>query len=288
MKPKGSRLTFAARLTQAEREKIVTWTREGLSRKEIATRLGTCEATVTLIRKRFGILTQPRKLDAKARREIIRLHGEGLGSRKISQLTKFGRVTVMKVLKAAGFTLKHGGPFLLKSKRIAVEQSIRRREDFACKLARKHRIGTETARRYAHKILGNGKLSSWHPLESEFPQPGVYEKLTKFTEEHTMQPFQPSRLPMKPVQIFGPEEAIFFVGQTLDKYFGGELPEDFITFAETLTEKYLQAIPRDTWNSLIPHDQNILRNALAIELLTACNTFRIAHDEETESALWAS
>jgi transposase len=170
-KIKGTRKSFAARLTEAEREQICDWSREGVSRAEIATRLGVCEATVTLVRKRYGMLQQPRKLDTKARREILKLHGQGLGSRRIAERTKFGRVTVMKVLKASRIKLKHGGPFLEKSKQEAIDAAILGRKDFICKIAKQFGVGTETVRRRAHKLLGPAKLLSvWPPLQTRFSQ----------------------------------------------------------------------------------------------------------------------
>jgi transposase len=110
-KPKGTRAAFAARLTETEIKQLGDWTREGVPPREIATRLEICLNTAIKWQKRLGVFVPKlRKLDGQARREIIKLHHGGLGSRPIAKRTTFGEGTVLRVLKEAGIELKRGGP----------------------------------------------------------------------------------------------------------------------------------------------------------------------------------
>jgi hypothetical protein len=170
-KPKGTRSAFAARLTEAERNQIVAWSREGVSQREIARRLRCNSATIRKWQLRLGCAIERRVLDDAARAEILALYSEGLNSVRIAERTTFGPRVVLRVLHETGVKIRHGGPFIAKAKEDGIEADIRGRKDFLSKIAKKYGVGFETVRRRKKKILGNAPLkSTWPPLQSKFSQ----------------------------------------------------------------------------------------------------------------------
>ncbi len=67
---------------------------------------------------------------------------------------------------------------------------------------------------------------------------------------------------------------LFLVDLVVRTSFNGQVPDDFVGFAEVLAEKWLEQVPREIWNSLNASDQNFMRHSLAIEFLHATNTVR--------------
>jgi|SRR5580704_5048348 hypothetical protein len=172
-KPKGTRSAFAARLNETERNQIVAWSREGVSQWEIGRRLRCDARTVRKWQLRLGcpMPQQPRPLDEEAQREIRAFAGSGLGYRDISRITGIGLVRTRVYMRAHGLSQKTGAQFLPKEKRVALEKSIRNRENFLYKIAKSHGVGVATASRYAKKVLGPGPLKgTWPPLQSKFSQ----------------------------------------------------------------------------------------------------------------------
>ena len=173
MKAKGTRSAFAARLNEDERKQIVKWSRAGVAQEEIARRLRCDARTVRKWQDRLGchIPQEVRPLDEQAAREIRAFAGSGLGYRAIAKITGIGTVRVRRYMRAHALSQKTGHPFLPKKKRVALENSIRNREDFLYKIARTHGVGLSTVNRLKKRILGPAPLkSTWPPLQSKFPQ----------------------------------------------------------------------------------------------------------------------
>ncbi len=138
---------------------------------EIARRLGTSVDTIRRQQKRMGCAVEYRReVDDELRGEVIALHQEGLGSRRIANRTALGARSVVKILREAGINVKARRP-LSPEKLAAIHADIRGRRDFLCRIAKKYGVGLETVRRMKKKILGPAPLkSTWPPLQSKFSQ----------------------------------------------------------------------------------------------------------------------
>jgi hypothetical protein len=122
------------------------------------------------------------------------------------------------------------------------------------------------------KFIGGSPTPAKPAFSSYYPQ--VQEKINEHAKRYVGSAF-PITDPPKPMQILGPEDAFFLIDYIVRKHFSGEMPDDFVAFAEALTENCLRSVPRKTWNALNLADQNLMRHDLAIELLCAANTVRI-------------
>jgi hypothetical protein len=164
------------KLTNAQREMILRLT-PTTPQEEIALISDCCVSTVRRLQKIAG-MKQPRRFEfpAEIQAKIKELAGQEFGYRRIASALALQEKPVRAFMRANGLAQKVGGPRLPKKKREALEKSIRRRENFLCKIAVAHHVGLETARRYKKRILGDAPLlSTWPPLTSKFPQTDASE-----------------------------------------------------------------------------------------------------------------
>jgi hypothetical protein len=144
---------------------------------------------------------QPRPFGTEVEKRIVALAAELHGYRSISRILNLGENRVRKFMAANGLSQNTGGQCLPKQKQDAIDAAIRGRKDFLCRIAKRFKVGTETVRRRAHKLLGPGKLLSvWPPLQSAFPQV----------------PYEINRVQ--------PDQYVTLVQRVLDKSFDGQFP----------------------------------------------------------------
>jgi DNA invertase Pin-like site-specific DNA recombinase len=167
--PKGTR-TYATRLNEAERAQIVVWRHEDVSQVEIAARLGCDRNTILRQQKKLGLEGYRRVIDDEARRDILKLHEQGLSARAIARQTTIDDRRVLNVLRQNGIEIKVCRR-LPPEKLAAIDAEIRGRKDFLCRIAKRYGVGVETVRRRKKQILGSAPLkSTWPPLQSKFGQ----------------------------------------------------------------------------------------------------------------------
>jgi len=212
MRPKGTRQSFAARLNAREKKQIVAWSHAAVTQRDIALRLRCDAGTVCKWQRRLGCAVSRRPLDEAAEREIIALAAEGLGYRRIAEITAIGQNKVHRFMQDRGLSQKTGGQFKIpKEKKEAIIQAVKRRENFGAALARKYGVSPSTALRIAHETLGNGRFFTspnvWPPLQSPFPQEN-WESLLKTFDTETA----------------GPDQYVELVSRVLKKSFDGHFP----------------------------------------------------------------
>ncbi|MGB2624306.1 MAG: helix-turn-helix domain-containing protein [Candidatus Acidiferrum sp.] len=169
---------FEERITETQKNQLIAWTRKRVSQTEIATRL-TC--SVETIRKWQKILCpdfqyRPPVSDSQ-RAQILELRKQGLSSAPIAARTGINARAVQKILREEGLAIKARRP-LSPETRAAVDQAIRNREDFLCRIAKRYGVSIATVRRRKIKILGKARLkSTWPPLQSVYSQQDASEYL---------------------------------------------------------------------------------------------------------------
>jgi hypothetical protein len=173
-RPKGTRKRYAERLTAAERKQIAEMYRAGVPQIEIAQQLK-CEVNTVRRweRRQVGARHRRRRpVNENIKKEILSLAAIGWGCRHIADTILVDRTEVLAVLHAAGIKRKPGrtGPEIAPNVQAHIDAAIVARRDFLYKIAKDNGVGEHIVRARAHALLGPGRFSGAHPLQSEDSQ----------------------------------------------------------------------------------------------------------------------
>jgi hypothetical protein len=264
-------------LTAAEIRKIRTLRLKRFNPTEISRIMGVTRNTVLLRLRRLDMLTLP---DPEP--EILALLQKNEDRRDVAKKLHVSLRAVKRVgLKFRTKRKIASDPF--RGKRLAVEAALRdpARELSAKQISRELKVVYRAVLRLAHKpeFYGKGKFIGGSPTPQkpafESYEPQVRE-ISKRVEANVISALELKMTdPPTPVQVLNAEDALFLIDLAVRCEHGGEVPDDFIGFAEANAERCVKAIPKEIWDRLNYPDQQLIRHALATELLHAANTRRL-------------
>jgi hypothetical protein len=265
------------RLTPKEIAKIKTLRLKRRSQTEIARSLHTTRNTVTRALKKLGMLKLP---DIEP--QILALLRKNEDRTDVAKKLHVPMRTVKRVgLKYHTKRKIAHDPF--RGKRAAVEAALRdpARQLSAVEISRKYGVVYRAVLRLAHKpeFYGKGKFIGGSPTPEkpafESYEPQVRE-IAKRVETNVISALALKMTdPPTPVQVLNAEDALFLIDLAVRCEHSGQVPDDFVGFAEANAERCVQAIPKEIWDRLNHPDQLLIRHALAVELLHATNTRRL-------------
>jgi DNA-binding CsgD family transcriptional regulator len=232
--------TFRWHLSETEKKEIARLTRAGIRQSEIARIMHLGAPTVSKAQREMGLPTRVPIPEEK----IMELFRRGWGGVRIAKHLKIAVSAVYKVAHKNKFRRADNVGYPTPPENLArFIEALKRREDYAKRLAKKYKVGLVKANRLAHEILACPEFRpglSKPALSSNFPQKHYDPKI-------------------------GPDYAVELVQSVCEKCFDGELPAvDDAAFVDTMMSVFTQTTLRGQPQPILECFANGLRQAVTV------------------------
>jgi hypothetical protein len=157
MKPKGTRKSYAARLTPTEKKKICAMTLAGKEQIEIARAFGVRQETIRAAQKAAGLGIYA-ELTPDLKTKVIALLREGVGFGRVAKMTRLSSTLVREIMDKNHIHHATGDPGMPQVRRTSIIKRVLARKDFGNHIAEKEGVSNDTVLRIAHRLFGEGRF----------------------------------------------------------------------------------------------------------------------------------